>query len=81
MSQYLATGAEWLERNVGGATGPALRNMQQSMETLFPWMRPSTGNSTPPPQSGDDQTGRDLADEIDRLQSRLADLAKRVTRR
>jgi polyhydroxyalkanoate synthesis repressor PhaR len=81
--QYLEAGAEWLERNVAGVSGPALRNMQQSMESLFPWMR-TTGNAasaTPPPPSNDDKAGRDLADEIDRLQSRLADLAKRVIRR
>jgi polyhydroxyalkanoate synthesis repressor PhaR len=85
MSQYLTAGAEWLERNVNGLSAPALRNMQHSIESLFPWMRPSQSSGSsgapPPPSTSDDKAARDLADEVDRLQSRLADLAKRVIRR
>jgi polyhydroxyalkanoate synthesis repressor PhaR len=93
MSQYLDAGVGWLGRHLsqaGNATGPALRSLQDSLETMFPWLRREGAAPAPPgaapasPSSGAEKKGespRDLADEIVNLQTRLADLAKRVTRR
>jgi polyhydroxyalkanoate synthesis repressor PhaR len=87
ISQYLAAGAEWLGRQMNSVAGnsagnAALRNLQQSLEGLFPWMR-KDGPSAPSPSSGGPapDPDRDIADSLDDLHQRLAELTKLVTRR
>jgi len=90
MSQYLDAGAEWLTRHLTQSAqgAPTLRNLQESLETMFPWMRgdgrreASQARAQSAPSTGAAAKGDgDIADEIHNLQTRLADLAKRVTRR
>jgi polyhydroxyalkanoate synthesis repressor PhaR len=100
MSQYLDAGAEWLTRHLTQAAAqgaPALRNLQESLETMFPWMRSEArggdsrreaSHARREPSQAAASTGAaaakgngDIADEIHNLQTRLADLAKRVIRR
>jgi polyhydroxyalkanoate synthesis repressor PhaR len=91
MSQYLDGGVEWLGRHLaqaGTSTGPALRSLQDSLETMFPWLRREGGAagaasaaSHAAAEKKDKKGDSDLADEISTLQTKLADLAKRVTRR
>lgn len=84
MSQYLDAGAEWLGRHMSDASGGTpLRAVQESLEKMFPFMRMRRESAPPPaaPTGAATEKGSDLADEILNLQSKLADLAKRVTRR
>jgi polyhydroxyalkanoate synthesis repressor PhaR len=93
LSQYLDAGAEWMSRHLSQAgSGSTLRTVQESLETMFPWLgtagtarresarREPPSTPTPSAKTPPDK-GADLADEILDLQSKLADLAKRVTRR
>jgi polyhydroxyalkanoate synthesis repressor PhaR len=81
MSQYLSAGAQWLGRQMSSAPGPGMRGIQESLETLFPWMRKETGATPPEPSGPVPDPDRDIVDTIDELQQRLADLSKRVMRR
>jgi polyhydroxyalkanoate synthesis repressor PhaR len=88
MSQYLDAGAEWLTRHLSQtAAGAGARTLQDSIEVMFPWLkRDGAAESAPQPgpaAAGGEKKGAagDLVDEIVNLQTRLADLAKRVTRR
>ncbi len=87
MSQYLTAGTDWMARQVSavasGGSAPAMRAVQESLETLFPWMRAKSEAPPPPsPSSGPlPDPERDLADTLDDLQLRLADLSKRFMRR
>jgi len=95
MSQYLAAGAQWMSRQVS-SSGPAMRNVQDSLQGLFAWMRGPDGSTYTPPKPDvpyptphkaaakpqpEAESERKLAEEIGSLQQRLADLAKRVSRR
>jgi polyhydroxyalkanoate synthesis repressor PhaR len=79
IEQYLSAGAQWLNRQSGTAAATT-RAFQESMEALFPWMKgpheAKRADGDGPPADPD----RDLRDEIDDLQRRLADLSGRLRR-
>jgi polyhydroxyalkanoate synthesis repressor PhaR len=87
LEQYLSAGAQFLERQLS-ATGPAARLVQESVDSLFPWLKPETWmpievppEAAPKPPSGDEPPHKEVQEEISELQRRLAELSARVKRR
>jgi polyhydroxyalkanoate synthesis repressor PhaR len=86
MSQFLGAGAEWMSRNISEPpSGAGLRSIEDSLGVMFPWLKRPGEQAAPAgaAPAGGEKKGEagDLVNEIVNMQTRLADLAKRVTRR
>jgi polyhydroxyalkanoate synthesis repressor PhaR len=86
--QLLNAGAEWLSRNISEtASGTGVRSFEDSLAVMFPWFKrdrpgePAAAAGAAPAGGEKKSDAGDLVSEIVNMQTRLADLAKRVTRR
>jgi polyhydroxyalkanoate synthesis repressor PhaR len=80
VAQYLSMGAELLQRQMD-VTGPASRLVQDSMMSMFPWMKSWVQErEAPPPAGGSEERPREeaLRDQVEELQRRLADLTAQM---
>jgi polyhydroxyalkanoate synthesis repressor PhaR len=81
LEQYLAAGAQFLERQVS-ATGPAAKVVREQMDALFPWLKAEPWAPVePPPPPPREEPAESVRDEIAELQRKLADLSAKVKRR
>jgi polyhydroxyalkanoate synthesis repressor PhaR len=80
VAQYLTMGAELMQKQMD-VSGPASRLVQDSMMSMFPWMKSWVQErEAPPPAGGSDEAPREdaLRDQVEELQRRLTDLTAQM---
>lgn len=81
VAQYLTLGAQFLEKQLS-VTGPASKVMNESLSSMFPWMRQwMPFEAEAPPNDGEERAREeDLRAQMDELQKRMNDLTAQMQR-
>ncbi len=78
MTQYFEAAARFLDRQ-WSQTGSSQKAVQDSFESMFPWLKPSTW--TPKVEHVAPKQDERLQNELEELQRRMADLSARMKQR